>query len=160
MHTSIVRFLVVIIVVAACGPSTPPSSEAAADSLRALDQQLQEAVARKDLESIVSFYDDDALMLPAAEPAIRGKPAIRAEWAHILAIPGFENQSKLLTLDLSTSGDLAYTTGSYSSLMVGEDDAVVQEPGKWVSIWKRRQGGAWRIVVDTYNTDIPPPDHK
>lgn len=97
-------------------------------------------------------------MLPTAEPAIRGRAAIRAEWSHILAIPGFENRAELLTLDLAASGDMAYTTGTYLAVMVGEDGGTVREPGRWVSIWKRRAGGPWRIVVDTYNTDIPPPD--
>jgi uncharacterized protein (TIGR02246 family) len=133
---------------------------ASIDSLRALDAQLQDAVARKDLERIVSFYADDATMLPTAEPLIRGKQAIREEWAHILAIPGFTNQGKLLSVDVSASNDFAYTTGSYMAVMVGENGAMVNEPGKWVSIWKRQAGGPWRIVVDTYNTDIPPPDHK
>ena len=108
----------------------------------------------------MSFYDDDALLLPTAEPGIRGKLAIRTEWSHTLAIPGFQNEAKLLTADVSASGDLAYTTGSYLAVMVGEDGALVREPGKWVTVWKRRDGGAWRIVVDTYNTDVPPPDHK
>jgi phosphatidylglycerol:prolipoprotein diacylglycerol transferase len=147
----------------ACWSTTPSpavSNSATADSLRVLDQQLQDAVAKKDIDRITSFYDDDARMLPTAEPAIRGIQAIRAEWAHILAIPNFENKSELQSVDVSASGDLAYTMGSYESVMMGESGTLVREPGKWVSIWKRHAGGNWRIVVDTYNTDVPPPDHK
>lgn len=151
---------VLLSVLTGCSEPVSTSTKAAADSLRALDQELQAAVGRKDLERIISFYDDDALMLPAAEPAIRGKEAIRTEWTHILAIPNFENQGQLTSLDLSSSGDLAYTTGSYLALMQGEDGTTVREPGKWVTVWKRGKGGPWRIVVDTYNTDVPPPDHK
>lgn len=155
-----VSVFVLFAALAACDDSASTSTRASADSLRALDKDLQHAVARKDLNRIISFYDDDALMLPAAEPAIRGKQAIRGEWAHILAIPGFENQGELISLDISSSGDLAYTTGSYLSVMEGEDGSTVREPGKWVTVWKRRNGGPWQIVIDTYNTDVPPPDHK
>lgn len=50
--------------------------------------------------------------------------------------------------------------GSYTSRMMGEGGKPVDEPGKWLTVWKKQPDGAWRIVMDTYNTDIPPPDHK
>ena len=77
-----------------------------------------------------------------------------------LAIPDFENTSTLVAADTSAGGDLGYTTGTYLARMRGENGEMVSEPGKWVSIWKRQADGSWRIVVDTYNTDVPPPDHK
>lgn len=160
LNKSTVTLFIFLSVLVACDEPASSSKQASADSLRALDKELQDAVARKDVERIMSFYDDDALMLPAAEPAIRGKDAIRTEWTHILAIPGFENEGQLISLDVSSSGDLAYTTGSYLTVMQGEDGTTVREPGKWVTVWKRGNAGAWRIVVDTYNTDVPPPDHK
>ena len=128
--------------------------------LEAADAEIQKAVTGRDLEKIVAFYADDAVLLPAAEPTVTGKAAIREEWQHILAIPDFESTSRLVSAEVSVAGDFGYTTGTYAARMRGEDGEMVTEPGKWVSIWKRQPGGAWRIVVDTYNTDIPPPDHK
>lgn len=160
VNTSVITVVVLVGLLTACGERASAPTHAAADSLRALDRELQAAVARKDIDRIMSFYDDDAVLLPAAKPAIRGREAIRSEWTQILAIPGFENQGTLTSLELSSSADLAYTTGSYLAQMRGEDGTTVREPGKWVTVWKRRQSGAWRIVLDTYNTDVPPPDHK
>jgi ketosteroid isomerase-like protein len=98
--------------------------------------------------------------MPAAKPLISGKKAITDEWKHILAIPSFESTSKLAGLDVSSAPDLAYTMGSFQARMIGEDGDLVMEPGKWLSVWKKQPDGSWRIVVDTYNTDIPPPDHQ
>jgi ketosteroid isomerase-like protein len=55
---------------------------------------------------------------------------------------------------------MAYTMGTYVARMTGQDGAPVTEPGKWLSVWRKQANGQWRIVVDTYNTDVPPPDHK
>ena len=140
-----------------------PGAEAAsneAEVLRATDARLQQAVAAKDLKAIVAFYADDAVLMPTAEPLISGKAAIANEWEHILAIPDMQNTSKLIRLEASSANDLAYTMGSYQSRMMGEDGEMVSEPGKWLSVWRRHPDGTWRIIVDTYNTDIPPPDHK
>jgi len=150
----------IMVVLFACAPSPGVTTEAATDTLRALDNDLSKAVANRDLEQIVSFYAEDATLLPTAEPSIHGKDAIRDEWKHILAIPDFNSKSTLLRVDISNSSDLAYTTGTYLATMMGEDGRPVQEPGKWVTIWRRQPTGKWRIIVDTYNTDVPPPDHK
>lgn len=138
--------------------ATAPSAEL--DAVKAADAALQEAVAAKDLDRIMVHYAEEAVLLPAAVPQVNGKAAITEEWKHILAIPQLENMSTLTGAAVSSSGDLAYTLGSYRSQMTGEDGTMVTEPGKWVAVWKKQPDGKWRIIVETYNTDIPPPDHK
>lgn len=144
----------------ACSRPPAQNRDDAERALRSADEQLQQAVAQRDLERIMSFYSEDAILLPAAKKLISGKAAIRDEWASILTIPGFANQSQLTSLEIARAGDMAYTTGTYLSDLIGEDGKPVKEPGKWLTVWKRQPDGAWRITVDTYNTDVPPPDHK
>jgi len=129
-------------------------------ALREADAAIQDALSRRDLERTISFYVEDAVLLPTAAPLIRGKAAIREEWAHVFAIPDFKNKSTLTQVEVANSADMAYTMGTYVATMMGEDGAEATEPGKWLSVWKRQADGRWLIVVDTYNTDIPPPDHK
>ena len=74
--------------------------------------------------------------------------------------PGYPCVPELGGVVVASGGDLAYTYGSYRSRLMGEDGKLVMEPGKWLTIWKKQPDGGWRIAVDTYNTDIPPPDHK
>ena len=132
----------------------------AADELRSLDAKLGQAIDAKNTAAVAAFYADDAILMPTAEPVVRGKAAITDEWKHILAIPAFQNQSKLEGIEVARAGDFAYTYGSYRSRLMGEDGKLVMEPGKWLTIWKKQSDGGWRIAVDAYNTDIPPPDHK
>ena len=151
--------LVAALALSSCTATQPDASEAS-NELRNLDAKLGQAINAKDAEAIASFYADDAILMPTAEPVVRGKAAITEEWKHILAIPAFQNESKLGGVAVASAGDLAYTYGSYRSQLMGEDGKLVTEPGKWLTIWKRQPDGGWRIAVETYNTDIPPPDHK
>jgi len=128
--------------------------------LRKSDASIQNAITQKNIDALLSFYAEDASLLPTAEPIVKGKTAIRQEWLHIFEIPDFTNKSTLTKIEVSKDGEMAYTMGDYMATMQGEDGNQVQEPGKWVTIWKKQLDGKWLIVVDTYNTDIPPPDHK
>ncbi|MGH7628407.1 MAG: YybH family protein [Gemmatimonadales bacterium] len=148
------------LMLAACGRGPGPGPAGAPETIRAADAALNQAIEERDLERIISFYADDALLLPAAEPLISGKAAIREEWSHVLAIPDFQSKAALMKVEISTSGDIGYSMGTYVATMMGENGRPVTEPGKWLSVWRKQPDGAWRIVVDIYNTDIPPPDHK
>ena len=151
--------LVAALALSSCSAKQPDAGEAN-NQLRSLDAKLGQAIDAKDATAIASFYADDAILMPTAEPIVAGKVAIVEEWKHILAIPAFQNESKLGGVVVASAGDLAYTYGSYRSRLMGEDGKLVMEPGKWLTVWKKQPDGGWRIAVDTYNTDIPPPDHK
>jgi uncharacterized protein (TIGR02246 family) len=155
-----IRLAVIVAALAVSSCSSREPDVAAINDLRGLDAKLGQAIDAKDASAIASFYADDAILMPTAEPVVRGKDAITEEWKHILAIPAFANVSKLGGVEVATAGDLAYTYGSYRSRLMGENGKLVMEPGKWLTIWKKQPDGGWRIAVDTYNTDIPPPDHK
>ena len=114
----------------------------------------------RDLDSIMASCAEDAVLMPAAEPMVKGRAAIREEWKHILGIPHFESNSTLTNAEVAASGDIAHTMGTYLATMMGEDGKTATEPGKWLSVWKKQADGSWRIAVETYNTDIAPPDHN
>ena len=153
-------YLSVALMLSSCTHTSSVVSGSGVDAIRDSDAALSRAVEDKNLDAIMAFYADDAVLLPTAEPIIVGKSAIREEWRHILAIPDLQNKPVLTKIDVSIGGDMAYSMGTYMATMLGEDGKPVAEPGKWLSVWKRQTDGKWLVVVDTYNTDIPPPDHK
>jgi uncharacterized protein (TIGR02246 family) len=138
--------------------ATPDPAQALA-ALRTADSLVQAAIVARDAERTASFYAEQAVMMPVAESIIEGRTAILAEWRHVFGIPGYANRAQLVAADLSTAGDLGYTRGTYETPMLGPDGQQLLERGKWVSVWKRQADGEWRIVVDIFNTDTPPPIH-
>jgi ketosteroid isomerase-like protein len=156
----ILILLLICLIFTNCNSNKNPNIKEIEENLRKADLSIQNAVAQKDINSLISFYADDACLLPTAEPIVKGKSSIKQEWQHIFQIPDFSNKSSLTKIEISKDGSMAYTMGSYLAIMQGEDGNSVQEPGKWVTIWKKQSDGQWLIIVDTYNTDVPPPDHK
>ena len=138
---------------------TTPDPTQALSALRTADSLVQAAIVARDAERTASFYAEQAVLMPVAESIIEGRTAILAEWRHVFGIPGFANRARLVAADLSTAGDLGYTRGTYESPMLGPGGQQLLERGKWVSVWKRQADGQWRIVVDIFNTDTPPPIH-
>lgn len=146
----------------ACQASPPPDATRAAAlaSLRTADSALQSAVTARDLPATLTFYAEDAVVMPLAKPSAAGLDAVRKEWEHTFGIPGFANASRLTGIDVSQDGTLGFTRGTYESTMKAPDGELIIERGKWVSIWRRVANGQWRIAVDIFNTDSLPPDHQ
>lgn len=169
--------LFVVLLLAACERPTPDGGSArdrvldttaaiegdmAADSaaLWIADSTLQAAAAARDLERIMSMYADDAVYLPISAPTATGRVAIRELWTRFLAIPGFENRSRLASLEVSRAGDIGYTRGTFETSMLDPGGAAVVERGAWVTVWKRGADGAWRVAIDIAKSDAPPPEHQ
>jgi ketosteroid isomerase-like protein len=52
--------------------------------------------------------------------------------------------------DVSRSGDLGYTVGTYEAVPVNDPSGKVTELGNYLRIWQK-QNGLWRIVLDVTN---------
>ena len=144
----------------ACSREPRPDRAELERSLRRADSTLTAAIAARDLDRTTALYDENAELLPVAEPVVAGREAIRREWADIFGIPGFASTATLTRVDVSDDGTLGYTRGSYETTMTGTDGRPTVERGKWVTVWRRQSDGTWRIVQDITNTDSPPPDHQ
>ncbi len=57
--------------------------------------------------------------------------------------------------DIARSGDLGYTTGPWEARPKGKDDTNVLH-GHYVTVWKKRADGAWKLVTDVGNVHPKP----
>jgi ketosteroid isomerase-like protein len=33
---------------------------------------------------------------------------------------------------------------------------TVSDKGKYVTVWKKQKDGSWKVLLDVFNTDLPP----
>ena len=118
-------------------------------------QWAAEASEGRDVESIVSYWTDDAVVMPPGLPAIVGKAALRDYVEGSLKIPGFRITWTSTQVIVSSDGDMAYMLGTNAVSMNAPDGTPTTTHGRAVTIW-RRESGEWRCSLDIWNAD---PDH-
>ena len=133
--------------------SADRQSDARSEILR-LDAEWSQAAQGRDVDRIVSYWSDDAIVLPPGSPAIVGKAAIREYVSKSMEIPGFGISWKTTAVSLSESLDVAYATGTNRVTFTGPDRKQVVVNGKAVTVWRRGPDGAWKCVLDIWN-DVP-----
>jgi ketosteroid isomerase-like protein len=59
--------------------------------------------------------------------------------------------------DISSSGDMGYTYGTYEFASSDRNGKPVVDHGKYTTIWKKQKDGSWKVVLDMGNAGIEPP---
>lgn len=104
-------------------------------------------------EGWLSFYTDDAIMMPPGEKVCLDKASRAASIKNMFATPGVSMRFQGTKLEVSKSGDLGYSTGPYQFSYKDAAGKVAQETGKFCETWKKQPSGNWKCIVDIWNAD-------
>ena len=143
MRRGICLMGVVASLAVACGRSVNVEQERS--NLLALDREWSQST--KDTEKFLGYFAPDASVYPQGMPLTTGA-AIRDTWTKMNSMPGFSVMWTATKAELSTSGDLGYTVGTYEMMMGG-----VPEKGKYITVWKKQPSGDWKVIEDIFNAD-------
>jgi len=127
--------------------------DAAGKALAKVDADWSKAAAAREVNAVVSYYAADAVAYPPNAPVGVGQAAAKQVWAAMFADSTFSLSWTTLHADVSKSGDLGYTTGSYADSYMGKDGKPVQEVGKYVCVWAKQKDGKWKAIHDAWNAD-------
>jgi ketosteroid isomerase-like protein len=157
MQRKLVFTLLVLSLISAVGCNRKPNLDEARTAIRTADAEWSRAAVANDVDGFMTFVSSKGSMLPPNQPAITGTSAIREWVSAMMSSPGFSISWRSATVEVAESGEMGYTTGSYDLRMQGPDGATISERGKYVTIWEKESDDRWRAVVDTFNSDVPPP---
>jgi len=124
-------------------------------ALRDTDAQWSAAAGAKDLDKTVSYYADDAMVLPPNAAIATTKEAIRNVWKDLLASPGLVISWKTTKVEVAKSGDMAYLSGTYELTMNDASGNPVNDRGKYVEVLEKQANGKWKCGADIWNSDLP-----
>jgi ketosteroid isomerase-like protein len=105
----------------------------------------------RDVEAILSYWTDDAVVIPPGLPAVSGKDALRQYVTESLRIPGFRISWKSSVPVLSKDGSLAYMSGENTLSMQGPDGNPMTLRGRALTVWRKDLDGEWRCAHDIWN---------
>jgi uncharacterized protein (TIGR02246 family) len=146
--------IVVVCFAAGCSqtqqPAAPPDTRATDEAtIRSGDQDFVKYAEAKDLDTCMSLYADDAVLLGSGAPAAIGKDNVRKFIQGLLAAPGLKLAVNTTSVAVARSGDLALDQGTVDATITDKKGKPVTSTSQYVLVWKKMPDGSWKIAADT-----------
>src|SRR6266481_4321306 len=143
--------LLLILALDSCSQRDFDSKTEGGKLLRRDSEWADLATAGKDIEKVLSYWSEDAVLIFPGQPVLEGKAAIRAYVTASFNAPGFRIHWVSQKPVFSPDGKFAY--------MRGTDDLTLPAPGggtmtlhlRGISVWRLEPDKQWRCVVDISN---------
>jgi len=138
-------------------PAGSPDSRATDEQIiRQSESAWAQAYATKNIDRIVAQYADDGSSIIPGYPMATGKQAIRAAVEEQLTDPGFALNFQTFKVEVSKSGDMAYTQGAFT--FTGTDPKTkraITSRGHYVEVYRKQADGSWKVVEDIATNETP-----
>jgi uncharacterized protein (TIGR02246 family) len=136
---------------------SPPAPDLAAEGQAVMQRSRawSNVVSTGEVDTILTYWADDAVMLAPGIPPLEGKQAIRSFVETALQTPGFQMSWEPLSVHVAESGDLAYLLESNLTIVSDPMGNPMRMEGKAVTIWRKDPDGVWRNVVDAWSGNEP-----
>ena len=141
------------LLLAACGTAADQSAEK--EKLMQTSRDWSRAAAAGNVDAILNYWTDDAIVIPPGAPELRGRAALRSNLEQSMKMPGFHIEWEPLEASLSADGSMGYLIERTRMRMNGPDGSPVEQSFRGVTIWRKQKDGSWKNVVDMSNA--PPP---
>jgi uncharacterized protein (TIGR02246 family) len=139
---------------AAC--TAAPDRETEGQALMQLSRDWSAMVPGGDIEKLLQFWAEDAVMMPPGSPPLEGRTAIRSYVEAASQIPGFQISWEPVSVHVAAGGDMAYMIERNVITVNDSSGKAVTTHGKVVTVWRKDATGAWKNVVDMWNESPPP----
>jgi uncharacterized protein (TIGR02246 family) len=109
-----------------------------------------------DARAWAALFTDDGVQMPPSAPANVGRAMIGL-WSQGF-LDRFRVQFALAVDEVRVLGEWAFERGGYTiSLQPKAGAPPVQDMGKYVTVYQRKPGDAWRMARDIWNSSNPSP---
>jgi ketosteroid isomerase-like protein len=133
-------------------PLGGPSLSRAEAALRKTTQDWALACNVKQLDDLVELYTPDAMVQRPNVPVVRGTAAIREFFFGLLESGMSEVELEPQRTELF--GDFGYEAGRCKSLVPVAMGKRREERGKYLVLLSRQANGEWKIVADSWSSDL------
>jgi len=120
-------------------------------TLMATSDAWARAAKTGNVDSILSYWSDDAVVMEPDRPAISGKDALRKMVQGSMKDPEFRITWRPERGVISESGDLGYLIEHSRVTFTDPNGKVRKAYRKGLTLWKKDASGKWKCVVDTWN---------
>jgi uncharacterized protein (TIGR02246 family) len=108
-------------------------------------RELDEAFARKDLSGVLSFYEDDAVVVIEPGRVARGKNELTKFFEFLFTLNGHAKQLQTHVLE---AGEIALFTSKWKFTGTTPDGRPFEKESVATSVFRRAANGTWRMIID------------
>jgi ketosteroid isomerase-like protein len=156
MQVSRYLFLILLALALDCCSARQFDSKTEGEKLLRRDAEWADfATAGKDVEKVVSYWTEDAVLLFPGQPVFEGKAAIRAYVTASFNTPGFKIHWASQKPVFSPDGKFAYMRGTDELTLPLPNGGTITLHLRGISVWRLDPDKQWRCVVDISN-EAPP----
>lgn len=109
------------------------------------DRLFGEYVNAGRLDELLDLYEDDAVLVQQDGSAARGREALRAALAPMLAAGARMHMHVVRSV---RAGDVALLHNDWTMTATAPDGSAVRAEGRALEVVRRQPDGSWRFVVD------------
>ena len=139
-------FLVLVFFIHSCRDSHEDFKKWEAEIVE-VEKAFSEMAQREGLAKAFAFYAASDGVIKRKNQIIKGKEAIKSFYDQDIK-PGESLVWTPTFVDVSASGDLAYTYGNFTFSYPDTLGAIRSNHGIFHTVWKRQEDGHWRFVWD------------
>jgi len=123
--------------------------------VNAVAQAFHDGVANRDAAALADIYHDDGRFLaPNMEPA-EGRQAIQTAWQGLLDFGA--RSVDVEPIDVREAGNLTIEYGRYTLGLQPEGGEAMTDVGKYLVVHEARGDGSTKVLLDCFNSNLPPP---
>jgi ketosteroid isomerase-like protein len=116
------------------------------------------ATEGKDVDRVVSYWSDDAVVIMPGSAIVEGKDAIRGMVSRSFNNPGFKIHWVSEKPEFSPDGKVAFMRGTDDFTLPGKNGAPARTLHlRGVSVWRKDAQGQWLCVMDVSSEGPPAP---
>ena len=111
------------------------------------EKDFNDMAQRDGLDEAFSYFAAPKGVIKRGKKVVKGKAAIK-EWYKKDMRPNETLTWKPTFIDVSNSGDMAYTYGDYVFTSFDSLGNAKKNKGIFHTVWKRQTDGSWKFVWD------------
>jgi uncharacterized protein (TIGR02246 family) len=151
MKTKILTALLLIALSSCSNNNTDTKAEE--EKIRYNLEHWQKIGATGDIDKIMTYWSDDAILMIPGLPTINGKDAIRKMIERSKGSAPKMTWDSPSSITLSKSGDLAYVITKNHITMTDSTGNSLTQDNKALLIWKKQDDNSWKEAIVIFNGD-------
>ncbi len=108
-------------------------------------RELDEAFGRRDLEAVLSFYEDEATVVVEPGRLAQGKEQLQKFFSYLFTLNGSAEQ---LRTNVIESGDIALFTSRWRFSGTAPNGTSLESERTATCVFRRALDGRWRMIID------------